>query len=333
LGHGKFQLKHPFDSDYKIPAGSTGNLMDYADNATHIAKWQWDLIHDPGMIVRVFERDRDAEIIRYRNPITIKWQPINPPQLLDAKKELRYIAEAGYEEPGRERTSFFKLDDNSTVVARYQDPQHTSESVFKYEIKFANDSAWYNLNIHSLTDDCLSCDLTQAVTGIYMSSLKTMAQMLLIEDAYILITGDDFEDLESSRLAASTWIVAGIAGGKILKFVGYVAKEAFIGTKILISNTSKLYKLVKGSNGIRAMELTADEAAEVIAKAEAVAKGGRFTAQQIADYVKFATKNPDAKKVMLGMWDNGASTSYVIKAGKTIHILVWVINGMKSIIL
>jgi hypothetical protein len=34
--------------------------MDYADNATHIAKWQWDLIHDPGKIVRVFERDEDA---------------------------------------------------------------------------------------------------------------------------------------------------------------------------------------------------------------------------------------------------------------------------------
>jgi hypothetical protein len=54
-----FGLKHPFDSDYKIPALSTDNLMDYT-GGTHIAKWQWDLIHDPGVIVRVFERDRDA---------------------------------------------------------------------------------------------------------------------------------------------------------------------------------------------------------------------------------------------------------------------------------
>jgi hypothetical protein len=37
--------------------------MDYTGGATHIAKWQWDLIHDQGVIVRVFERDRDAEII------------------------------------------------------------------------------------------------------------------------------------------------------------------------------------------------------------------------------------------------------------------------------
>jgi hypothetical protein len=33
--------------------------MDYTDG-TRIAKWQWDLIHDPGVIVRVFERDEDA---------------------------------------------------------------------------------------------------------------------------------------------------------------------------------------------------------------------------------------------------------------------------------
>jgi hypothetical protein len=39
LGHGMFGLKHSFDSDYKIPAFSTDNLMDYA-GGTHIAKWQ-----------------------------------------------------------------------------------------------------------------------------------------------------------------------------------------------------------------------------------------------------------------------------------------------------
>jgi hypothetical protein len=34
--------------------------MDYTADAAHIAKWQWDLIHDPGVIIRVFERDKDA---------------------------------------------------------------------------------------------------------------------------------------------------------------------------------------------------------------------------------------------------------------------------------
>ena len=60
LGHGMFVLKHTFDNDYKIPQGETNNLMDYAANATHVAKWQWDLIHDPGVVVRVFEGDEDG---------------------------------------------------------------------------------------------------------------------------------------------------------------------------------------------------------------------------------------------------------------------------------
>jgi hypothetical protein len=67
LGHGMFQLKHPFDNDYKIPAYSTSNLMDYTADVTHIAKWQWDLIHDPGVILRIFERDKDAMRVNILN--------------------------------------------------------------------------------------------------------------------------------------------------------------------------------------------------------------------------------------------------------------------------
>jgi hypothetical protein len=43
-----------------MPQGKTDNLMDYTRGARHIAKWQWDLMHDPGIVVRVFERDKDA---------------------------------------------------------------------------------------------------------------------------------------------------------------------------------------------------------------------------------------------------------------------------------
>jgi hypothetical protein len=60
LGHGQFVLKHTFDKDYKLPQGKTDNLMDYTRGARHIAKWQWDLMHDPGVVMRVFERDKDA---------------------------------------------------------------------------------------------------------------------------------------------------------------------------------------------------------------------------------------------------------------------------------
>ena len=62
LGHGMFVLKHTFDKDYGMAKGATGNLMDYAANVTHVAKWQWDLMHDKGVVVRVFEKDEDAMI-------------------------------------------------------------------------------------------------------------------------------------------------------------------------------------------------------------------------------------------------------------------------------
>jgi hypothetical protein len=241
--------------------------MDYL-NGTHIAKWQWDLMHDPGVVVRVFEKDADAMRINYGKPITIKWNTVNPPRLLENKKELKYVAESGYEEPGKERTSFFLLEDKATIVARYQDPAHIAEQIFKYEIQFNIDGEkkWYDLNIHERTDDCLSCELTSTILNIYKSLSILVAQMLLIEDAYILITGDDFESIEASRVAAGSWIVVGVFGGKILKFVGYVGKELYIGSKFVINNSSKLYKLVKEVKTIKAVELSADEAVEVIAK-------------------------------------------------------------------
>ncbi|MCP4181583.1 MAG: hypothetical protein GY756_27785 [bacterium] len=47
LGHGVFSLWHPFD-EYKIPLGTTDNLMDYGnENGTNLFKYQWDLIKDP----------------------------------------------------------------------------------------------------------------------------------------------------------------------------------------------------------------------------------------------------------------------------------------------
>jgi hypothetical protein len=55
LGHGRFDLLHTFAGDY----GSLDlpdNLMSYGTGA-HIAKWQWDVIFDPALIINPFEGD------------------------------------------------------------------------------------------------------------------------------------------------------------------------------------------------------------------------------------------------------------------------------------
>lgn len=62
LAHGRLSLRHPFDKSLGLPEGSVSdNLMDYR-HGRELAKWQWDVIHDPGIVLRVFERDEDAAI-------------------------------------------------------------------------------------------------------------------------------------------------------------------------------------------------------------------------------------------------------------------------------
>ncbi|GHV58762.1 hypothetical protein FACS1894182_11770 [Bacteroidia bacterium] len=55
LGHGRFELRHTFDNDYgKLVTGD--NLMDY-QGGTCLAKWQWDAMFDPALLINPFEED------------------------------------------------------------------------------------------------------------------------------------------------------------------------------------------------------------------------------------------------------------------------------------
>ncbi|MDR2407322.1 MAG: hypothetical protein LBE13_04310, partial [Bacteroidales bacterium] len=62
LGHGIWALKHTFDNDYgNIPAGTTNNIMDYTPAATHLAKWQWEIIRYPALFTDPFGGDEEGE--------------------------------------------------------------------------------------------------------------------------------------------------------------------------------------------------------------------------------------------------------------------------------
>jgi hypothetical protein len=63
LGHGRWSLRHTFDSDYgtDMKAVETlDNLMSYSHTATHLAKWQWSQINNPAIIVNPFADDEDG---------------------------------------------------------------------------------------------------------------------------------------------------------------------------------------------------------------------------------------------------------------------------------
>ncbi len=72
LGHGRWKLFHTFDEHYGgYKKGETENVMDY-NNGHHVAKWQWDVMHDPAMLVSIFEGDAASA---YRDKLAYKCLP------------------------------------------------------------------------------------------------------------------------------------------------------------------------------------------------------------------------------------------------------------------
>ncbi|QFZ53916.1 hypothetical protein FEZ18_03365 [Oceanihabitans sp. IOP_32] len=64
LGHGAFQLKHPFSTHslYKWNEGDTNWLMDYPNSATHLPYAHWKNIHNPNIRIGVFDGDSEGEL-------------------------------------------------------------------------------------------------------------------------------------------------------------------------------------------------------------------------------------------------------------------------------
>ncbi len=59
LGHGIFQLHHPFSDKYGLRPGTTDNLMDYSPEGLILKKYQWDLIHDPESVLFAWLEDEE----------------------------------------------------------------------------------------------------------------------------------------------------------------------------------------------------------------------------------------------------------------------------------
>lgn len=60
LAHGVFHLKHTFDGYGFSKSELQENLLNYK-NGSSLTKFQWDALHDPGVVWGVFETDGDAQ--------------------------------------------------------------------------------------------------------------------------------------------------------------------------------------------------------------------------------------------------------------------------------
>jgi TANFOR domain-containing protein len=85
LGHGAFTLKHTFAEYTSIPQGSTDNLMDY-NNGTQLWKYQWDQVHNPAIVLGLFESDEAGEMVGIG---------IIPDELRNADRSISCISPAG----------------------------------------------------------------------------------------------------------------------------------------------------------------------------------------------------------------------------------------------
>ena len=72
LGHGAFNLRHPFSdrARYPLPEGSTDNLMDYA-GGTKMFNYQWDLADDPRLMLAWFMSEEEAAALDQLTPFEI----------------------------------------------------------------------------------------------------------------------------------------------------------------------------------------------------------------------------------------------------------------------
>ena len=216
LCHGRLSLKHIFDNSYGLSEGDLAeNLMDYRDGS-HLAKWQWDLIHDPGVVVRIFERDKDAMVIvdRNKNTITIRWEKCTP-QLLSGKKLLKYDAVCS---DSKENVTYYRLINDGGIVAHYFD--NSVELIQKYSITL-DKKTWHTLALSDYQDDCLSCELISLLGQMVVETGKLIGTYAIpAEDLYILVAGEDFDGEESNRIAAGGFLVLELVQvGKVAKFI------------------------------------------------------------------------------------------------------------------
>ncbi|NII28630.1 hypothetical protein HB364_26335 [Pseudoflavitalea sp. X16] len=89
IGHGTFNLVHLFDETIDVPRGSTSNLMDYSDSPTvSLYKFQWDQIHDPGLVTGILEDNDEAKDV-------VAVLPLDSSLLNNDKKYFTFITPGG----------------------------------------------------------------------------------------------------------------------------------------------------------------------------------------------------------------------------------------------
>lgn len=236
LAHGAFNLRHTFSdkAQHYFPVQQTANLMDYA-GGTDLWKYQWDLIHNPESIVFAWAQDEsEGEMIR-NEKVTGVWKTVNPPQMYEARPKLTYNKIFVPNDDYIKNThTLIQLVDGSKFLVS---PLETAEVGYTYQIKPPGFDEWCVVYLSWFEPHCLSCELEFIGKELTKLAGTTVGRYILpIEDGYILITGEDFDGNEASRIAAGGFIVLEVIQvGKVFKLVKGAKILTKTGTAVNVS--------------------------------------------------------------------------------------------------
>ena len=163
LGHGAFRLQHPWEEYPTIAEGSTDNLMDYG-TGTDLRKYQWDLIHNPPVVVGLVEDLEEGTLIDFWPCVEDK-QTVTPFLLAGDKNVIinAVTIECKPYEKGEYGTLFYA--ENGDLYFRYYS---NIDNEFLYLKK--DSKVWVGKSLYF--NNCTSCDLLNLADIMYMTTAK-----------------------------------------------------------------------------------------------------------------------------------------------------------------
>jgi hypothetical protein len=164
------------------------------------------------------------------------WKKLNVPEMFENKPRLTYeyifIFDNAYI---RNSHTLIKLKDGTKFLSA---PKDATDGERYYSMKFENDANWYKVHLSSFSNSCLSCELTDIAATIQKNTAILAGRYVLpFEDGYILISGEDFDGNEASRIAAGGFLILEVIQvGKVFKFVKGAKIFSKGGKTISVSN-------------------------------------------------------------------------------------------------
>lgn len=291
LGHGAFRLNHLFE-DYNDLRSRTDNLMDYnTPQGSELLHYQWEEVHHPAPMVGWLQGDDEGELVA---SLILKC-------LIASSLDFTFYYAGNYlseyfEDSTSVKPSFFEFN-KITTLPNFSWP----EVLTSMGISCVASNLPKFLSTKSSQQMALGLS---ALGGTAMGFATELAKQYDI--AYLFLSQKKPDPSFSEILSTINW-------GAIIynsAFNGVItATTTWLTTH---KKYDALIEKIKNKVGISDIVKDADKIIDFLKYGSRIKF---FTNEQIEKYARLSTQQNDKIKVMLGMYDKGASTSYINKAG------------------